>query len=119
MPHGAASADPVGEFVTAFNEADFATMRSLLADDLVASVTNADGTESTVTGASAYVDSLRGLLELPDATCRISLTQAPVVVRPGWILVMLEIGRRGRARRCTTSLRSCSVSRPGGSPRSG
>ena len=105
MPHGAASADPVGEFVTAFNAADFAIIRSLLADDLVASVTNADGTESTVTGASAYVDSLRGLLELPDATCRISLTQAPVVVRPGWILVMLEI----RATRPGSSLHNFSA----------
>ncbi|KRE22306.1 nuclear transport factor 2 family protein [Agromyces sp. Soil535] len=105
MPRRRASIELVGEFIAAFNRVDLEAMRSLLSDSLVASVTNSDGTQSMVSGASAYVDSLRGLLELPSAECRISLTQAPVVVRPDWILVMLEI----RATRPGSSLHNYSA----------
>jgi ketosteroid isomerase-like protein len=77
-------------FLEAFGAVDFERMRALLADDLVAYVTNADGGMDQVDGRDVYL----GLLETMDlgsARFSVELTQQPVVVDAEQVLVMVEV----------------------------
>lgn len=77
------------QFVEAMVAADFATMRKLTADDIVAYVTNAQGGVDQVTGAEQF------LARIPDATVlaehiEVAVTQS-VVVSADQILAMVDI----------------------------
>jgi ketosteroid isomerase-like protein len=86
----------VQTLLDAFNAADFERMRSLLADDLRAYVTNSAGGVDEVSGASQYLDRVAAM-DLPSAQFTVSTTQL-VSVRPDLVMVMVEVhaARRGR-----------------------
>ncbi len=83
--------DLAARFVTAFNDADFDTIRALLADEVVAYVTTDDGGQTHMTGADAYVASLRTMLTSVPATWQIALTQQPAMVDDSRLLLMIEV----------------------------
>ena len=80
--------------VTAFGAGDRAAMRELLADDIVAYVTNASGSVDRVEGAEAYI------ARVPDVTGAEYSTEVTQVVSVahGQVLGMVEIkaAREGR-----------------------
>jgi ketosteroid isomerase-like protein len=80
----------VNEFLEAFSTADFERMRVLLAEDLVAYVTNASGGEDRVEGRDGYLARLEAM-DLPSARFSVVPTQPPVLVDPDRILVMVEV----------------------------
>jgi ketosteroid isomerase-like protein len=80
----------VDRLLEAFSDADFDGMRELLAEDLVAHVTNATGGMDKVAGRDAYLERLQ-LMDLPSAGFSVELTQPPVTVNPDQVLVMVEI----------------------------
>jgi SnoaL-like domain len=84
------------ELIEAFGAIDFERLRSLLADDLRAYVTNAEGGVDEVFGADEYVRRIEAM-DLPSAEFRVDVTQA-VAVRPETMMVMVEIhaARGGR-----------------------
>jgi ketosteroid isomerase-like protein len=74
-------------FVEAFAAADVDAMRSLLAADVTAYITNAEGGVDRVDGREGYIS------RVPDAgsaQLSIDVTQA-VTVAPGQVLTMVEI----------------------------
>jgi SnoaL-like domain len=73
--------------IAAFSAGNRAAMGPLLAPDLVAYVTNADGGADRVDGAEAY---LARVPDVPDATYSADVTQA-VTVAEGQVLAMVEI----------------------------
>ena len=73
----------------AFNAADFERMRSLLADDLRAYITNSAGGVDEVRGASGYLDRVAAM-DLPSAQFTVTPTQL-VTVRPDLVMVMVEV----------------------------
>jgi ketosteroid isomerase-like protein len=77
-------------FLEAFSAADFDAMRSLLADDLVAYVTNDSGGMDRVEGRDAYLGRLEAM-DLPSASFSVELTQDPVVVGGDEVLIMVEV----------------------------
>ena len=77
-------------FLEAFSAADFERMRALLAEDLVAYITNAEGRMDRVEGREAYLGRLRAM-DLPSARFSVELTQPPVSVDSDRVLVMVEI----------------------------
>jgi len=77
------------EMVAAFSAADFPRMRSVLADNLCAYITNRDGGVDQVIGADAYLARVEAM-DLPSAQFRVELTQL-VTIRPGLVMVMVEI----------------------------
>jgi ketosteroid isomerase-like protein len=83
-------AQVVGRFLAAFSDADFSTMRSLLADDLVAYVTDAEGRMNRVESRDAYLERVAAM-DLPSARFSVEPTQEPVVVDSERVLVMVEI----------------------------
>jgi ketosteroid isomerase-like protein len=93
--------DPAGvasHFLEAFSTADFERMRALLAEDVVAYVTNAEGGMDRVEGRDAYLGRLESM-DLPSARFSIEPTQRPVAVDPDRVLVMVEVHahREGRS----------------------
>lgn len=86
----------VRTLLDAFNAADFDRMRSLLADDLRAYVTNSAGGVDEVRGSSEYLDRIAAM-DLPSAKFSVSTTQL-VSVRPDLVMVMVEVhaARGGR-----------------------
>jgi ketosteroid isomerase-like protein len=81
-------------FLQAFSGADVATMRSLLADDARAYITNAQGGVDRVDGAEAYLARVAAM-DLPSADFAVTLTQLADVA-PEQVLAMVEIrARRG------------------------
>ena len=90
--------DVAREMVAAFSAADFPRMRSVLADDLKAYITNREGGVDAITGADAYLARVEAM-DLPSARFRIELAQL-VTVRPGWVMIMVEV----HAARSGTSL---------------
>jgi ketosteroid isomerase-like protein len=74
----------------AFNAGDLGRTRALLAPDLVAWVTNADGEADRVTGRDEYL-SRAAAMDLPSAKYRVTLTQSPVAFDEHLILLMVEI----------------------------
>ncbi len=81
--------------IDAFCAIDTQRMRSLLADDLRAYITNRDGGVDEV-GADEYVSRLAAM-DLPSAQFRVEVTQA-IAPRPGMVIVMVEVNaaRGGR-----------------------
>jgi ketosteroid isomerase-like protein len=86
-------------FLAAFSAADLEGMRALLADHLLAYLTNAAGEMEEVEGRDAYLDRIEAM-DLPSARFSVELTQPPVVVNGDRALVMVEV----RAERAGRSL---------------
>ena len=84
-------------FIAAFAGADFAAMRDLLAEDLVAWVTDAEGEIVEIHGRDSYLERIEAM-DLPAARFRVELTQAPVEVGNDLVLLMVEVNaeRGGR-----------------------
>jgi ketosteroid isomerase-like protein len=83
--------DTVGErFITAFSAADFDAMRGLLAPDLIAWVTDADGAMQRLEGRDDYLGRVEAM-DLPAARFSVELTQAPVEVDGDKVLLMVEV----------------------------
>ena len=74
----------------AFSAADFDAMRSMLAEDLVAFITNAEGGLDRIEGREEYLSRVEAM-DLPSARFSVELTQAPVTVDSDQVLVMVEI----------------------------
>ena len=77
-------------FIAAFSAADFEGMRELLASDLVAWVTGADGEMARVEGRDEYLGRIEAM-DLPAARFSVELTQVPVEVGPDRVLLMVEV----------------------------
>jgi ketosteroid isomerase-like protein len=75
--------------IAAFSAADFDAMRSLLADDLRAYVTNAEGGVDEVVGADEYLGRIEAM-DLPSARFSVSITQM-VAPAPGQVMAMVEV----------------------------
>jgi ketosteroid isomerase-like protein len=84
------AAEVTRRFVAAFSAADFDAMRQLLAPDLGAYVTNADGGTDVVSGRDAYLDRVAAM-NLPAARFSVELTQPPVEAGDGQVLAMVEV----------------------------
>jgi ketosteroid isomerase-like protein len=84
------SEEVVWRFLEAFSAADLQAMRSLLAEDLVAYVTDAEGGLERVDGRDAYLARVEAM-DLGSARFRVELTQAPVHVDPDQVLAMVEV----------------------------
>jgi hypothetical protein len=71
-------------------------MRSLLADDLCAYITNSEGGVDGVVGADAYLARVEGM-DVSSARFRVAITQL-VAIRPDLVMMMVEIqaARGGR-----------------------
>lgn len=80
----------VERFLAAFSAADFEAMRELLAPDLVAWVTAADGGMDRVEGREEYLGRIEAM-DLPAARFRVELTQPPVAVDADRVLAMVEV----------------------------
>jgi ketosteroid isomerase-like protein len=85
-------------FLEAFSAADFERMRALLAEDVVAHITNAAGGVDEVEGRDAYLARLQAM-DLPSARFSVEPTQPPVAVDTERVLVMVEVHaqRTGRS----------------------
>jgi ketosteroid isomerase-like protein len=93
---GSKSAESVArELIDAFCAADSQRMRSLLADDLRAYVTNREGGVDEV-GAEDYLRRMAAM-DLPAAQLKLTITQT-VVPRPEMVIAMVEVNaaRGGR-----------------------
>lgn len=89
------------DLLKAFSAADIEAMRSLLAEDLVAFITNAEGGLDRVEGREEYLSRIEAM-DLPSARFSVELTQAPVPVDSEQVLIMVEArvaDGRGQARR--------------------
>ncbi len=82
----------------AFSAADFEAMRSMMDEDLVAYITNAEGGLDRVEGRDEYLGRIEAM-DLPSARFSVELTQAPVAVDAEQVLVMVEIRARRGGRR--------------------
>ena len=78
------------DLLKAFSAADFDAMRSLLAEDLVAFITNAEGGLDRIEGREEYLSRVEAM-DLPSARFSVELTQAPVAVDSDQVLVMVEV----------------------------
>jgi ketosteroid isomerase-like protein len=81
----------------AFSAADIEGMRALLAEDVVAYVTNAEGAMDEVEGRQAYLSRVEAM-DLPPARFSVELTQRQGAVGPDQVLVMVEIRAQRGAR---------------------
>jgi hypothetical protein len=77
------------QLIEAFGAIELERMRSLLADDLHAYVTNAAGAVDEVVGPGEYLRRVEAM-NLPAAQFRVDITQS-VPVRPDLAMVMIEI----------------------------
>ena len=87
----------VEDLLGAFSAADLDRMRSILAEDLVAYITNAEGGLDRVDGSDAYLRRVEAM-DPPSARFSVELTQAPVPIGPDQLLVMVEIRARRNGR---------------------
>ncbi|WP_242669955.1 nuclear transport factor 2 family protein [Mycobacterium decipiens] len=78
------------QFIRAFSMADLGAMRRLLAADLRAYVTNADGGTDEVSGRDEYLRRIEAM-DLAAADFCLKLTQSPVPVDTDQALVMVEV----------------------------
>jgi ketosteroid isomerase-like protein len=86
------------DLLEAFNAGDLDRMRELLAPDLVAWVTNADGEADRVTGRDEYLSRIAAM-DLPGAQYRVTLTQSPAAIDEQLVLLMVEIRAERDGRR--------------------
>ena len=84
------AAEVTRRFLAAFSAADFDAMRALLAPDLKAFVTNAEGGVDVVEGRDAYLGRIEAM-NLPAARFRVELTQPPVEAGDGQVLAMVAV----------------------------
>lgn len=84
------AAATVQRFLTAFSAADTGAMAELLAPDLIAWVTNADGAMDRVAGRDEYLGRIAAM-DLPAARFRVELTQQPVPIDADRVLAMVEV----------------------------
>jgi ketosteroid isomerase-like protein len=85
-----AEADVGERFIAAFSAADFDAMRELLAPDLIAWVTDADGAMQRLEGRDDYLGRVEAM-DLPAARFSVELTQAPVEVDGDKVMLMVEV----------------------------
>jgi ketosteroid isomerase-like protein len=90
--------DIATDLVEAFNAGDLDRMRELLAPDLVAWVTNADGEADRITGRDEYLSRIAAM-DLPGARYRVTLTQSPAAIDEHLILLMVEVRAERDGRR--------------------
>ena len=90
----------------ALNAGDLDRMRELLAPDLIAWVTNADGEADRVTGREEYLRRIAAM-DLPGAQYRVTLTQSPAAIDDHLLLLMVRSRRSGTVGSCTISLPTC------------
>src|SRR5207344_455702 len=76
--------------LTAFSSADLDAMRAILAEAMVSYVTNRDGGVDRLVGREEYLRRIAAM-DLPRAQYSVTLTQPPVVVDDGRVLVMVEV----------------------------
>ena len=84
------AAEVTRRFLAAFSAADFDAMRELLAPDLTAYVTNAEGGVDVVEGRDPYLARVEAM-DLPAASFSVELTQPPVEIGEGQVLAMVEV----------------------------
>ena len=84
------AAEVTRRFLAAFSAADFDAMRELLAPDLTAYVTNAEGGVDVVEGRDPYLARVEAM-DLPAARFSVELTQPPVETGEGQVLAMVEV----------------------------
>jgi ketosteroid isomerase-like protein len=82
--------DIAERFIGAFSDADFDGMRELLAPDLVAWVTGADGEMARVEGRDDYLGRIEAM-DLPAARFSVELTQPAVEVGSDRVMLMVEV----------------------------
>jgi ketosteroid isomerase-like protein len=90
--------DIATELLEAFNAGDLDRMQELLAPDLVAWVTNANGEADRVTGRDEYLSWIAAM-DLPTAQYHVTLTQSPAAVDEHLVLLMVEIRAEREDRR--------------------
>lgn len=98
------------ELIDAFCTVDIHRMRSLLADDLRAYVTNATGGVDEV-GADEYVERV-ARMDLPTAQFSVDITQA-LQPRPDMVLAMVEVNASRDGRRLHNHATHCFFVRDG------
>jgi ketosteroid isomerase-like protein len=90
--------DVATRLIEAFSAADFEAMRSLMAEEVVAEITDAAGGSARVPGREALLERIEAM-DLPAARYSVTLTQAPVPVDEDGALVMVEIRAERGGRR--------------------
>ena len=95
MPGAKSAGSVTRELIEAFGAADTQRMRSLLADDLRAYITNREGGVNEV-GAEEYLRRVAAM-DLPSAQLKLAITQT-VAPRPEMVIAMVEVNaaRGGR-----------------------
>ena len=95
MPELESTEDIARNLIAAFSDADAQRMRSLLADDLRAYITNRDGGVDE-TDAEEYLRRVAAM-DLPSTRLRLTITQM-VTPRPDMVIAMVEVkvARRGK-----------------------
>ena len=78
------------ELLAAFSAADFDRMRAVMAPDMVAFITNAEGGEDAVHGREEYLGRIEAM-DLPTVSFSVELTQEPVMAGDGLVLAMVEV----------------------------
>jgi ketosteroid isomerase-like protein len=90
--------DIATDLVEAFNAGDLDRMSDLLAPDLVAWVTNAEGEADRITGRDEYLSRIAAM-DLPAARYRVRLTQSPAAIDDHLVLLMVEVRAERDGRR--------------------
>lgn len=90
--------DVATNLLEAFNAGDLDRMRELLAPDLIAWVTNADGQADRVTGREEYLRRIAAM-DLPGTQYRVTLTQSPAAIEDHVLLLMVEVQAERNGRR--------------------
>jgi ketosteroid isomerase-like protein len=90
--------DVATNLLEAFNAGDLDRMRELLAPDLIAWVTNADGEGDRVTGREEYLARIAAM-DLPAAQYRVTLTRSPAAIDDHLLLLMIEVQAERNGRR--------------------
>lgn len=90
--------DVAARLLEAFNDGDLDRMRTLMAPELVAWVTDAGGQPQRVTGADAYLDRVAAM-NLPAVSYRVTPTQAAVALEDDLVLLMVEVKAERDGRR--------------------